>query len=135
VIDVATGVEALALKPGDGYRPVTLGVGLSRDGSLVARVVPERLQVWDVESGAQRANLALGTEGRCLAFSAGGRVAAGRHDGRVLVYDLDRDERSCFVLDAGEIGAVEFSATGREVLVATCDGAISLADVGAVSSR
>jgi WD40 repeat protein/serine/threonine protein kinase/tetratricopeptide (TPR) repeat protein len=120
-------VKSLAFTP-DGNR---IAVGLanvvstgivnesSHDHSIAPTVKPERLRLFDVESGSQVAQFTGQTSSiLSVAFSADGKtVVSGTYDGRVIAWDANTGAQQTSERYGGPVSAVAISPDGRVLAV------------------
>src|SRR5262249_6159023 len=106
-----------------GHKDMISGVALSWDGRMLAsRGEDHTVRVWEVSTGAERAQFADPSQGNSwtgtqfLAFSPDGRrlAACGPDDSEIRVWDLPANKAlPPLAGHRGWVGAVEFSADGR----------------------
>lgn len=93
----------------------------SPDGKLLATGGDDsRVRLWDMATGGCAGDLlAHDCEVVSLAFSRGGRLASGDHQGLIVVWDVAaRQEQKRFAEHQGSVDALAFTADGRLVSVA-----------------
>ena len=113
-----------------------LSVAFSPDGqTLASRGLSERIWLWDVSSGQQKAVLA-GYTGRnnwvsSLAFSPDGQtLASGSVSTRIVLWDVESGQPAdTLAKHDGEVSSVEFSPDGHTLASGSWDGSARLWDV------
>src|SRR4029077_14937785 len=114
-----------------GHKEMISGVALSVDGRMLASRGEDRtIRVWEVSTGAERAQFADPGQGsswtgtQFLAFSSDGRLLAtcGPEDTAVRVWDLAANKAlPSLAGHRGWVGAVEFAADGRTLVSGSQD--------------
>lgn len=103
----------------EGSAPAIGEVALASDGArLVGALEDHTLAIWDVETAALRRSIDIGDEIIEIAMPSDGppRVAVSTADGRVLVIDIDSDERRVIVgPQEGVARGVRWDRAGRSL--------------------
>ncbi|HZY89782.1 MAG TPA: WD40 repeat domain-containing protein, partial [Gemmataceae bacterium] len=142
ILDATTGRERRAIAP----RMFVVGLALSPDGRTVAGSVAQaawsaagglggfdrRIQVWSVESGAERTLVTLPSgqsASSVLAFSPDGGLLAGvTSDETVTLWDAQTGEKRLQLKVHSGAGRLAFSADGERLATANSDGLVKVLD-------
>jgi hypothetical protein len=126
--DAATGQHRAALVDGRGR---TYGMGVGREGRLVAAQVDDETRVWDTADGRQVLTLKK-NKARLLSFSPDGRTlatAGGDKGATARLWDVETGRLRLSLARADDdVRSVEFSPDGR-LLLTTGDKGLRLWDV------
>ena len=112
--------------------PANIGtVAFSADGRMVAVCVGKIVKLIDVASGRERfLSKARADEIKAVTFSPDGRrLATGRLNGTIRIWDSARGRESTFNTDMDQITSLSFSPDGKRLAAGSQNGAVEILDL------